>query len=81
VNRRRVLPLVVGAVLCSIGVGLVLYGNTLPADFDVHGIWIFSYQAKYNILMLVGAFMVPIGISFLLLWFFTRTKPASPAHC
>lgn len=63
-----------GIFLVALGVGLILYGNTLPKDFVVHGIWIFSYQANYNILMLIGLFLIPVGLSFLLFWFFTRLK-------
>jgi hypothetical protein len=76
-SRRRLTLLVVGGVLIALGVGLILYGNTLPPDFVVHGIWNYSIQDKANSLMLIGVFPACIGISLLIFWFFTRSKPAS----
>lgn len=80
-NGRRLLPLVLGVVLCALGVSLIVYGSTLPQDFVIHGIWRYSSQSEVNILMPIGLLMVPISISFLLFWFFTRPKPASVSPC
>ena len=77
-KRRRLILLGIGACLITLGACLIVYGSSLPADFVVHGIWNFSRQDETNILMLFGALMVPLGVSFLLFWFFTRrSKPAS----
>ena len=81
VNGRRLIPLVLGVGLCSLGVSLIVYGSTLPEDFVVHGIWRYSSQDEVNVLMLIGLFPVCFGISFLLFWFLKRSKSASVASC
>jgi len=79
VNRRRLIPLVIGVVLLTIGVGLILYGSTLPADFVAISRWNYSNHGEVSVLMLIGIIPVSLGIAFLLFWFLTRSKPASPS--
>ena len=74
-NRRRIVPLVLGVVLLGLGVGLILYGSTLPADFVTSNRW-YYYEGEVNLLMLIGLFPISIGISFLLFWFLTRSRCA-----
>lgn len=76
-NRRRLIPLVIGVVLLTIGAGLILYGSTLPADFVAISPYDY-HQSEVNFLIIVGIFPACIGIFFLLLGFFTRSKTAIP---
>ncbi len=73
------MPLVVGVVLLAIGVGLLLYGSTLPEDYVVHGLLDYSAQDMVNFLMVIGLIPIFVGASFLLYWLLTRSKPAKPS--
>jgi hypothetical protein len=75
--NRRPLILLLGVVLFAIGAGLIWYGGTLPSDLIVHGIWFYSNHSEANSLMYVGFYLVCISTSFLLFWFFTRSKPSN----
>jgi uncharacterized protein (DUF486 family) len=71
---KRILILLLGAILCAFGIALVLYGSTLPADIILHSRYNYSNIDHANVLTLVGFGMLPFGAGFILFWVLTLSK-------
>jgi uncharacterized membrane protein YidH (DUF202 family) len=65
---------VVAVILCFIGIGLILYGNTLPQDIETFSRYSQNYLGNTNIAWLIGAVMVTASIPCFLYWLLTPSK-------
>ena len=73
-NKRTVVFLAASALFLGLGMGLILFGNTLPSDIALFSRYSHAYEGQTNIVTMIGLGMLPVSLAFLLYWFFTRSK-------
>lgn len=67
--------LLAGAVLCALGISLILYGSTIPASIVLRSRYnYFRVMGEENVFTLIGLALLPVGAGCLLFSVLTRSR-------
>jgi hypothetical protein len=80
--RRRTSALLIGVVLCVVGISLISYGSIVPATVVLRSRYNYLHiMGEANVFTLVGLALLPVGAGFLLFWVLTCSrKPRAPSN-
>ena len=72
--KRRTISFIAVLVSLALGIGLILYGNTMPKNIDMFSRYSGSFTGTTNLVMLVGEIMTLVAAVCLIWWILERTK-------